>query len=349
MNRSSTAVQPIFEVAVDYFDRTTVLSQYLRIRRQTEDLCQPLATEDYCIQSMADVSPPKWHIAHISWFFEAFILKHFDPKYQEYNPRFDYLFNSYYVTHGQPFPREQRGQLSRPTVDEVYCYRAHVDQAMMELIENIAEEHWLEFAERVTLGLHHEQQHQELLLTDIKHILAFNPLHPAYRDDLQQVSAEASPLQWLEMPGGIATIGHSGEGFAFDNETPRHQVYSRDYALASRPVSNGEYMEFVAAGGYQQPQYWLSAGWSTVNQQAWKAPLYWQEDAGRWWQMTLGGMRLVDEHAPVCHISLFEADAYARWVGKRLPSEARMGVAGEPTTDGWQSARNRLLTADAGN
>jgi len=311
-------------------DRQDLLARYRQVRRQTEQLCLPLATEDYCIQTMLDVSPPKWHIAHVSWFFETFLLIPFQPDYRPYHPRFDYLFNSYYVTHGQPFPRPQRGLLSRPTVAEVYQYRVYVDTAMVQLIDSLAEPRWDEFAARLTLGLHHEQQHQELLLTDIKHILAYNPLRPRYhenRPDAEGSCVQAAALNWSEYVGGVRSIGHASAGFCFDNETPRHQVYVQDYALACRLVNNGEYLEFMDAGGYERPEYWLSDGWNSVRQQNWRAPLYWEKLDGHWWLMTLAGMRPVAEQEPVCHVSFFEADAYARWSGKRLPSEAEWELA----------------------
>jgi ergothioneine biosynthesis protein EgtB len=276
---------------------------------------------------MDDVSPPKWHIAHVSWFFEAFLLKPFAPAYREFHPRYDYLFNSYYITHSQPFPRPQRGLLSRPTVADVYAFRAHVDAAMAELIETVADQHWPEVARRVVLGINHEQQHQELLLTDIKHILAFNPLRPAYREDLPQINARVPALEWIEAPGGVGMIGYAGDDFFFDNETPRHRLYIQDHALASRPVTNGEYLEFIEAGGYRQPQHWLSQGWDMVCRERWEAPLYWEKHDGQWWHYTLSGMHPVDEDAPVCHVSFVEADAYAGWSGHRLPSEAEWELA----------------------
>lgn len=319
------------KAVTDTVNRAELLQRFRQVRGETEKLCAPLATEDYCIQTMPDVSPPKWHIAHVSWFFEAFLLKPFATDYREFHPRYDYLFNSYYVTHSQPFPRPQRGLLARPTVEEVYHFRAHIDAAMAELIENAADEHWPEVAERVVLGINHEQQHQELLLTDIKNIFAFNPLRPAYRDDLAIIEAASAVTApgWLERPGGVGMIGHQGDSFKFDNEMPRHRVYLQDYALASRPVTNGEYLEFIEAGAYSQPEPWLSQGWSTVCENGWQAPLYWEKIDGVWWHYTLGGMRPVDENAPVTHISFYEADAYASWAGKRLPSEAEWEVSAD--------------------
>jgi ergothioneine biosynthesis protein EgtB len=305
-----------------------LLLQYREVRNQSEAICQPLAVEDYCIQTMPDVSPPKWHLAHVSWFFETFILLPFQHGYQPFHPQFDYLFNSYYETHNRPFPRPQRGLLSRPTVADVYAYRAHVDEAMTQLLNAPDEQFAQEIKDRLTLGLHHEQQHQELLLTDIKHILAFNPLCPSYQAQGPfEPAYQGSSLHWLKYQGGNHSIGHAGQGFSFDNEAPRHMVYLQDYALASRLVTNGEYMAFMDAGGYDRPEYWLSEGWHTVNSQNWQAPLYWQKRNGRWWHMTLAGLQPVLEQEPVSHVSFYEADAYARWTGKRLPLETEWELA----------------------
>jgi ergothioneine biosynthesis protein EgtB len=299
--------------------------RYIQVRQLSEQVCQPLATEDYGIQSMPDVSPPKWHLAHTSWFFETFLLVPNLPGYEVFHPKFSYLFNSYYEAVGQRHPRPQRGLLSRPTVAEVYQYRAYVDQGMRSLLSHFNEP---SVEALVLLGLHHEQQHQELLLTDIKHILALNPLCPAYRSDLPaSQKSVASKEQWLDYPGGLYSIGYEGQEFAFDNEGPRHQVYLQDYYLASRLVTNGEYLEFMQAGGYGKAEYWLSEGWATVQAEQWNAPLYWRQIDGNWWTMTLAGLRPVNPDEPVCHVSFYEADAYAHWAGKRLPSEAEWEVA----------------------
>jgi ergothioneine biosynthesis protein EgtB len=304
----------------------SILDLYQQTRKISEKICQPLAIEDYTIQSMPDVSPPKWHLAHTTWFFETFLLLPHLPKYQVFDPQFGYLFNSYYEAVGARHPRHQRGILSRPTVAEVYQYRGHVDRAMNTLLANMPEDSNL--AELVTLGLHHEQQHQELLLTDIKHILALNPLHPIYRNDL---SVNLDPTEhkfvWLGYPGGLYSIGHNGTEFAFDNESPRHQVYLQDYLLGNRLVNNGEYLEFIQAGGYQTAKYWLAEGWATVQTQGWQAPLYWESIDNQWWVMTLGGLRQLKMTEPVCHVSFYEADAYATWKGKRLPTEAEWEIA----------------------
>jgi ergothioneine biosynthesis protein EgtB len=299
---------------------------YQQIRQISEKICQPLSIEDYTIQSMPDVSPPKWHLAHTTWFFETFLLLPHLPEYQVFHPQFGYLFNSYYEAVGARHPRHQRGLLSRPTVAEVYQYRAHVDRAMQTLLAKIPEDSNL--ADLVTLGLHHEQQHQELLLTDIKHILALNPLHPIYRDDLSvNVDTNENKFVWLGYPGGLHSIGHTGTAFAFDNESPRHQVYLQDYLLGNRLVNNGEYLEFIQAGGYQNAKYWLAEGWATVQNQGWQAPLYWELIDNQWWVMTLGGLRQLNITEPVCHVSFYEADAYATWKGKRLPTESEWEIA----------------------
>ncbi len=305
-------------------------ARYRAVRAQSERLCAPLEVEDYGVQSMADVSPPKWHLAHVSWFFEAFLLRPYLADYRVLDERYDHLFNSYYQTHGRPFARPRRGLLSRPTVAEVYRYRAHVDQAMAQLLEQPPGEWREEIARRLELGLQHEQQHQELLLMDIKHILAQNPLLPAYRSDLAGAAeSHDPPLRWHAYPAGIRPMGHAGEGFAFDCERPRHRVFVEAFELASRPVSNGEYAEFIAAGGYGRSDWWLADGWDRLQQAAWQAPLYWQQDAGQWLEMTLGGLRPLDLKAPVCHLSYYEADAFAAWAGARLPSEAEWEVAAE--------------------
>jgi ergothioneine biosynthesis protein EgtB len=306
--------------------------QFEQVRQLTETLCTPLSTEDYGVQSMPDVSPPKWHLAHTAWFFETFLLMPNLKGYEVFHPKFGYLFNSYYEAVGDRHPRLQRGLLSRPTVAEVYQYRAYVDEAMRSLLQTTDEP---ALQALTTLGLHHEQQHQELLLTDIKHILACNPLRPAYRDNLSAPDRCGTQTQWLAVSGGLHTIGQEIETeieparniFAFDNERPLHQVYLQDYCLASQPVTNGEYLDFIEAAGYQTPEYWLSEGWTTVQTEGWTAPLYWEKIDGNWWNMTLGGLRSLNVDEPVCHVSFFEADAYARWVGKRLPTEAEWEVA----------------------
>lgn len=313
--------------------------RYQQVRQLSQFICQPLAIEDYVIQSMPDVSPPKWHLAHTTWFFETFLLCPYLPGYQVFHPQFGYLFNSYYEAVGNRHPRPQRGLLSRPTVAEIDRYRAYVDDAMQSLFSQPLTP---EVAALIELGLHHEQQHQELLLTDIKHIFSINPLRPAYRSDLAASPEASQPSeQWLDYPGGLHSIGYHGTGFAFDNESPQHSVYLQDYYLAARLVTNGEYLEFIQAGGYQQPEHWLSEGWATIQAQQWQAPLYWEQIDGQWWIMTLSGLRPLNNDEPVCHVSFYEAEAYARWAGQRLPTEAEWEVAAMPL-----SLQGNLLESD---
>jgi len=300
--------------------------RYRRVRKLSEQICEPLAVEDYVVQTMDDISPPKWNLAHTTWFFETFLLKSSVAGYREFHPRFNYLFNSYYEAVGERHPRPRRGLLSRPTVEEVYRYRRHVDRSMIELLGRTDDESWARLEPLVALGLHHEQQHQELMLTDLKHILAVNPLRPVYRERRDGPGAASEP-GWFDYSGGVVEIGFGGTGFSFDNERPRHKVYLEDFRLGSRLVTNGEFLEFMEAGGYREPRYWLSEGWATVLAQGWDRPLYWEKTDGRWWNMTLSGLRHVEENEPVCHVSYFEADAYARWRGKRLPTEGEWEIA----------------------
>jgi len=290
---------------------------YTAVRARSEGLVAPLSAEDACVQSMPDASPAKWHLAHTTWFFEHFVLTEHLPGYEVFHERFGYLFNSYYFTVGQMHLRPRRGLVTRPSLEEVLAYRAHVDAAMARLLELAADDAAL--AQLVTLGLHHEQQHQELILTDIKHLLAQNPLLPAYAQLPPAARSPAMPLEWVPGTAGIVEVGHAGHDFAFDNETPRHRTLLRDHALASRPVSNAEFREFIADGGYTTTALWLSDGWSTVMAEGWQRPLYWQEDLEQ--AFTLGGLRALDPAAPVTHLSYYEADAFARWAGARLPTE----------------------------
>ena len=308
-------------------DRSTARSRFDEVRQHSEALAARLTPEDQSIQSMSDVSPTKWHLAHTTWFFETFILRRFDPAYRVFDPAFHYLFNSYYEAEGPRHPRPQRGLLSRPSCDDVAAYRDHVGAAMARLIDAAPEEAWREIAPLIELGLHHEQQHQELILMDIKHVFSLNPLLPAYQPPRRRAQGTAAPLSWIDFPGGLDEIGHGGPGFAFDNETPRHRVWLDPFRLASRPVTCGEFAEFIADGGYGEPEFWLSEGWATAQQQGWAAPLYWRADDGGWRIFTLSGERALDPAEPVVHVSFYEADAYAKWAGKRLPTEAEWEVA----------------------
>ena len=306
-----------------------ILSERFRaVRGFSELLCETLVAEDYVIQSMPDVSPAKWHLAHTSWFFETFLLKPHLADYRAFHDDFEFLFNSYYNAVGERHCRPKRGLVSRPTVEETYKYRAYVDRHMEQLIETARGEKWQVLQPLLTLGLHHEQQHQELMQTDIKHVFTENPLRPIYRER-KPISATKTPLHWIEFEGGLHEIGFAEGEFCFDNETPRHKVFVQSFALASRPTTNAEYLEFMRDGGYEKPEFWLSMGWSTVQENKWQAPFYWEEKNGEWWQMTLAGMRRVEENEPVCHLSYFEADAFARYCGARLPTEAEWEIAAQ--------------------
>ncbi|HEY1828865.1 MAG TPA: ergothioneine biosynthesis protein EgtB [Acidimicrobiales bacterium] len=295
---------------------------YAAVRETTERLAAPLSPEDQTVQSMPDVSPTKWHRAHTTWFFETFILASYAEGYRLYDDDFPYIFNSYYEALGDRHPRTQRGLLSRPGVEEISQYRRSVDAAMETLLATLDEPG---LADLVTLGLHHEQQHQELLLMDIKHVLSCNPLRPAYLPSTTTTTTSESPpkAEWIERPEGLVEIGHNGVGFGFDNEFPRHKDYRPPFALADRPVTNGEWLSFIEDDGYHRPEVWLSDGWATVNLQGWEAPLYWylDPDSKVWYQFTLSGLKPVDPNEPVCHVSYYEADAFAHWTGRRLPTE----------------------------
>jgi ergothioneine biosynthesis protein EgtB len=296
-------------------------SRYRQIRETTEILATPLSPEDQTVQSMPDVSPTKWHRAHTSWFFETFLLEPTLAGYRSFHPAFAYLFNSYYEGVGARYPRPRRGIVSRPGVAEVAEYRAHVDRAMTRLLEGALS---TDIGDLVELGLHHEQQHQELLLMDIKHVLSCNPLQPAYATvTVAEPSTEPEPpVRWIEHDGGLVDVGHDGSGFAFDNESPRHAVHLEPFALAGRAVTCGEWMAFMDDGGYNRPDLWLSDGWATAQADGWDCPLYWFRVVDDWWLFTLGGPQLVDPSEPVCHVSYYEADAFARWSGARLPTES---------------------------
>jgi ergothioneine biosynthesis protein EgtB len=311
-------------------DRPRLLRRLQAVRAHSLALAAPLSAEDCTLQSMPDASPVKWHLAHTSWFFETLVLAPHAAGYRAFDAHFGFLFNSYYEALGPRHPRPQRGLLSRPALAEVLDYRRHVDAALHEFIEAGDEAALRGAAALVELGLQHEQQHQELILTDVKHLLSLNPLGPAYlAQPADAAAAAAPPLRWLDFAGGLVEIGHAGEGFAFDNETPRHRVWLQPFQLANRPVSCGEYLEFMADGGYRRPQLWLSDGWAWVQAQAVAAPLYWraERDGGPWTQFTLHGPRPVAAAEPVCHLSLYEAAAYAQWAGARLPTEAEWEAA----------------------
>jgi ergothioneine biosynthesis protein EgtB len=307
-------------------ETTPLLERFRDVRAFSEHLCQTLETEDFVIQSMDDVSPTKWHLAHTSWFFETFILRTYDPSYVPINEDYNFLFNSYYVRVGERHFRPHRGLLARPTVKDVFEYRAHVDAAMSALLETAPPELSATIDPIIEIGLHHEQQHQELLVTDIKHVFSMNPLLPAFRprDDIRQATSIPA-MGWVDIDAGIHEIGHDTSGFAYDNESPRHRVFIEPAQIGNRLITNGEYREFIADGAYRDPRLWLSEGWATVEREGWDAPLYWSRNADEpnadWNMFTLSGSRLVDDAEPVCHVSFFEAEAFARWSGCRLATE----------------------------
>jgi len=302
-------------------DETAFLSRYSAIRALTESLAAPLGAEDQCVQSMPDASPTKWHLAHTSWFFETMVLAPYAPGYEPYDPRYFHLFNSYYEVLGSPPPRGGRGLLSRPNCMEILAYRKHVDSAMVRLFERASRTARMGFEAIAELGLHHEQQHQELILTDIKHAFGSSPLLPAYAPPQPTAVRRAQPIRWIDYAGGIVPTGHAGDEFAFDNERPRHLVLLSPYRLASRPITCGEYLAFIEDGGYASPAFWLSDGWAAVQKEAWKAPLYWSCENGEWQVFTLNGLQPLKHDEPVVHVSFYEAAAYAAWAGKRLPTE----------------------------
>jgi ergothioneine biosynthesis protein EgtB len=299
---------------------------YFRVRAASEVLAAPLSAEDCALQSMPDASPVKWHLAHTSWFFETFVLSEHARGYAPLDPAYRMLFNSYYNAVGDQYPRPERGLLSRPSLAEVRAYRAHVDQAMQQLLASHVAPGVMAV---IALGLNHEQQHQELMLTDIKHLLARNPLRPQYTPSWPLTQVTPRRGSWIEYDGGLSEFGHAfghesahaGEGFAFDNEGPRHRAYVAPFRLSSNPVSNGEFAAFIDDDGYRRPEFWLSAGWDEVQRQHWDAPLYWSRQDGRWHTFTLHGEAEIDPHAPVTHVSYYEADAFARWSDARLATE----------------------------
>lgn len=328
-------------------DRDGWCARYRAVRGMTEALAAPLTPEDQQVQSMTDASPAKWHRAHTTWFFETFVLQPHVGAYEPFHPRYGYLFNSYYEAAGPRHARPARGLLTRPGAAEIARYRSHVDAAMERLMRDASSALWNGIALLVELGLHHEQQHQELLLTDIKHAFWCNPLKPAYAPAAPgraEGFAAAPPAAWVEVAGGVCEIGHDGAGFAFDNEGPRHRVWLDDFALAVRPVTNGEYLAFLEDGGYRRPGHWLSDGWATVQAEGWRAPIYWEQRGGVWLEFTLAGLRPVEPAAPVVHLSYYEADAYARWAGARLPTEAEWERAARTLPPGEEARANLLAS-----
>ena len=305
--------------------RGTHTERFVGVRHTTRSLAVPLSAEDCAIQSMPDASPVKWHLGHTTWFFETFILETYRPGYRPFDPAFRVLFNSYYNAVGEKHPRPERGMLSRPGLAEVLAYRHYVDEAMLELL--VSKELTTEASELVELGLHHEQQHQELILTDVKDLLSRNPLKPAYQKQWTLTPIRACARRWITLEPGLREIGYAGPDFCFDNETPRHRVWLDGFQIATHPVTHGDFIEFIADGGYRRPELWLSDGWDTVNAQRWQAPQYWVQRDGCWNTFTLHGEMPVEANTPICHISFYEADAFARWANARLPTEAEWETA----------------------
>jgi ergothioneine biosynthesis protein EgtB len=318
---------------------SALLERYHRVRRQSEKLAAPLSPEDAVVQAVTEASPAKWHIAHVTWFFEMIVLKEHLPGYRLFDDRFPYLFNSYYNTLGERIERGQRGLITRPTLSEVYDFRQHVDRHMAELLDGCDEQTFSEVEPLIMIGLQHEQQHQELLVTDIKCTLSFNPIKPVYQERKPTDVGKAGPMRFIDFEGGIQTIGHADASeFAYDNESPQHEALLQDFALADRPVTCGEFLQFIEDGGYEEATLWLDLGWATVNQEHWRSPKYWYQRDGQWLHYTLAGLREIEPDEPVTHVSYFEADAYARWAGKRLPTEFE-----------WETASHSVRSIREGN
>ncbi|RAS71964.1 ergothioneine biosynthesis protein EgtB [Priestia endophytica] len=301
--------------------KENIAEKYKEVRTCTEKIVAPLQTEDYIIQAGPDASPPKWHLAHTTWFFERFVLKEYKTTYEALNNQFDYLFNSYYETVGEFHPRAQRGVLARPSIEEVKQYRYYIDAHMKELFEELTEENRDKVLSIVEIGLQHEQQHQELLLTDIKYNFFTNPLLPAYISQTTEENGKRKETSFIEIEGGLIEVGHDNSSFSFDNERPRHKVWLESYRIADAPVTNREYIEFIEDGGYERPELWLSDGWAHIKKEGWTHPLYWKKDGEEWSIFTLHGQSALNLDEPVCHVSFYEGDAFARWKGKRLPTE----------------------------
>lgn len=319
------------------------ISRYHDVRKQSEKICEPLQTEDYVVQPVVDVSPPKWHLGHTTWFFETFLLMPNQPDYQVFDPQYNFVFNSYYETIGARVIRTDRGNLSRPSVSEIYNYREYVDQKMGEFLQSdyFKPEH----IELLELGLNHEQQHQELLVTDIKYILGHNPLFPVYRDNSLKKTAITNDIKMLKFSEGVYEIGFEGNGFCFDNELGRHKIYLNEFEIADRPVNNGEYLEFMNSGGYDDFKYWHAEGWDWVKNTKAQSPLYWHNIDGNWMIYTLEGLKNIDLDDLLCHINFFEAAAFAAWKGMRLPTEEEWEIAADQLNWGkrWEWTNSAYL------
>ena len=328
---------PVFHKKTSHIPSLGLMGKrYLEIRKFTEKICRSLEPDDFGVQSMPDVSPVKWHLAHTTWFFETFILKEFYSKYVVFHPQFHFLFNSYYETLGDHQPRPERHLINRPTTKEIFQYRSHVDQKVLDLLNRFfPSEHRSEILKRLELGLQHEQQHQELLLMDIKHVFYMNPMKPSYPCQKSKKDQEASKCKWIEYSGGMAVLGFGGKSFAYDNEKPKHQVFLNPYALCSRLATNGEFLEFIENGGYHNSQFWLADGWNQIQTEKWQAPLYWEKLENQWMLTKLSGVEKLPLEEPVCHVSFYEANAFARYKGVRLPTESEWeNAATELTLEG---------------
>lgn len=307
--------------------RAELIERFKTVRSFTEKITEPLETEDYVVQVTENASPAKWHLAHTTWFFETFLLEKELKDYDPVHPQYSYLFNSYYLQTGVPHCRARRGNISRPTVKQVFEYRQSINDHVINLIENADDKQYKKWASVIEIGIHHEQQHQELLMTDLKYMFSQNPLHPVYKEVERPVVQNSSEMEWISFNEGVYQIGHTGDGFGYDNEFPKHKTYIHDFKLANRLVTNGEYIEFIESGAYKEPKWWLDEGFSTIRDENWSAPLYWEKMEGEWHHFTLSGMEKLPLNAPVTHVSYFEADAYARWKECRLATEQEWEVA----------------------
>lgn len=303
------------------FSRKKIRELFTAVRKFSVNLTEPLEIEDFVIQAMENTSPTKWHLAHVSWFFETFVLNEFLDEYESMHPQYAYFFNSYYLQTGVPFSRAKRGVLSRPTVKEVFQFRKYVDEQMLSFIDSCPDEKWAEAAKVIEIGINHEQQHQELILTDLKYMLAQNPLMPVYRERLSHGSSDPGSLNWIPFGEGMTEIGNAGNEFTYDNEHPVHKTFVQNFELADRLITNAEYIRFIEDGGYDRSELWLDEGWSAVKNNEWISPLYWYSKNDQWHNYTLSGSRIIDPYEPVTHVSYFEADAFARWMDCRLPTE----------------------------
>lgn len=309
------------------FEKKKIKHRYDEVREATEKLTIPLEIEDFVIQAMENASPTKWHLAHTSWFFETFILDKAIEGFDSLHPQYSYIFNSYYVQTGDPHCRDKRGNLSRPTVKKVFEYRQYIDKKMHQFIDGLSEDAFDEWLPLIEVGLNHEQQHQELMLTDLKYMLGQNPLYPIYTETRRPEIESVEEIRWMEFEEGVYSVGHKGGEFGFDNEFPSHKTYIQNFKMADQLVTNGEFIEFIEDGGYQNPKWWLDEGFATIEKEEWEWPLYWVQRDGEWYHFTLSGLEKLDPNEPVCHVSYFEADAYARWAGCRLPTEQEWEVA----------------------